>query len=75
MEQPSRAALQAAPSYVHGAVDTPLLGETLGQSFARTVGRWGDRPALVVRSHGVRWTLRELRGSLAGAQRLLCMTD
>jgi fatty-acyl-CoA synthase len=47
-------------SYVHGAVETPLLGETLGASFDRTVARWGDRPALVVRSQGIRWTYREL---------------
>jgi fatty-acyl-CoA synthase len=47
-------------SYVHGAVETPLLGETLGASFDLTVARWGDRPALVVRSQGVRWTYREL---------------
>ena len=47
-------------SYLHGAVDTPLLGETLGGNFARTVSRWGDRPALVVRSQGIRWSYREL---------------
>jgi fatty-acyl-CoA synthase len=47
-------------SYVHGATDTPLLGETLGASFDRAVARWGDRPALVVRSQGVRWSYREL---------------
>ena len=47
-------------SYVHGAIQTPLLGETLGASFDRTVARWGDRPALVVRSQGVRWTYSEL---------------
>ena len=47
-------------SYVHGAMDTPLLGETLGASFDRTVARWGDRPALIVRSQGIRWTYREL---------------
>ena len=47
-------------SYVHGAVDTPLLGETLGASFDRTVARWGDRPALIVRSQGVRWTYSDL---------------
>ncbi|MEJ1975028.1 MAG: AMP-binding protein [Acetobacteraceae bacterium] len=27
-------------SYVHGAMDTPLLGETLGANFDRTVARW-----------------------------------
>ena len=47
-------------SYVHGATSTPLLGETLGASFDRTVARWGDRPALVARSQGVRWTYAEL---------------
>ncbi|MGI4798070.1 MAG: AMP-binding protein, partial [Janthinobacterium lividum] len=47
-------------SYVHGAIDTPLLGETLGISFDRTVAQWGDRPALVVRSQGIRWTYAEL---------------
>jgi fatty-acyl-CoA synthase len=46
-------------SYVHGAMDTPLLGETLGANFDRTVARWGDRPALVVRG-GVRWTYAAL---------------
>ncbi len=48
------------PSYVHGACVTPLLGETLGTSFDRTVARWGDRPALIVRG-GVRWSYAELR--------------
>ena len=49
-----------ALSYVHGAMDLPLLGETLGRSFDRTVARWGDRPGLVVRSQGVRWSYAEL---------------
>ena len=48
------------PSYVHGTSAIPLLGETLGRSFDRTVQRWGDRPGLVVRSQGVRWTYAEL---------------
>ena len=47
-------------SYVHGASDIPLLGETLGRSFDRTVALWGDRPGLVVRSQGVRWSYAEL---------------
>jgi fatty-acyl-CoA synthase len=47
-------------SYVHGAVDTPLLGETIGVAFDRTVARYGDCHALTVRSQGVRWTYREL---------------
>ena len=49
-----------APSYVHGATAVPLIGETLGQNFDRTVARWGDRPALVVRQQGLRWSYCEL---------------
>jgi fatty-acyl-CoA synthase len=47
-------------SYVHGAAQTPLLGETLGRGFDRTVAQWGDRPGLVVRSQGIRWSYAEL---------------
>lgn len=49
-----------AISYVHGATGVPLLGETLGQNLDRTAARFGDRPALIVRSQGVRWTYAEL---------------
>jgi fatty-acyl-CoA synthase len=51
---------EAAPSYVHGASDVSLIGETIGRHFDRTVTRWGDRPALIVRQQGVRWSYREL---------------
>ncbi len=47
-------------SYVHGAIDTPLLGETVGQNLDRTAARVPDTLALIVRSQGVRWTYREL---------------
>ena len=47
-------------SYVHGAVDTPLIGETIGAAFDRTVARYGDCHALTVRTQGIRWTYREL---------------
>ncbi len=47
-------------SYVHGASDEPLLGETIGANLRATVARFPDRPALVVRHQGVRWTYREL---------------
>jgi fatty-acyl-CoA synthase len=50
----------AAPSYVHGATAVPLIGETIGANFDRAVAQWGDRPALVVRQQGVRWSYREL---------------
>ncbi len=48
-------------SYVSGVADRPLLGETIGQHFDRTVERWGDRLGLVVRQQGLRLTWRELR--------------
>jgi fatty-acyl-CoA synthase len=49
-----------ALSYAHGASAVPLLGETIGACFDRTVARCGDRPALIVRQQGVRWSYREL---------------
>src|ERR1700722_14477006 len=51
---------EGALSYVHGASDVTLIGETIGRNFDRTVARWGDRPALVVRQQNIRWTYREL---------------
>jgi fatty-acyl-CoA synthase len=50
---------ETAPSYVCGTADAPLLGETIGQSLDLAVRRWGDREALVSRSHNVRWTWKE----------------
>jgi fatty-acyl-CoA synthase len=47
-------------SYVHGASDVPLLGETIGANLRATVARVPDRPALVVRHQGVRWTYAQL---------------
>ena len=48
------------PSYVQGAHAVPLPGETVGANFDRTVARFGDRPGLIVRQSGVRWTYAEL---------------
>ena len=47
-------------SYLHGPSLTPLLGETIGANLRRTVDRFGDREALVVRSQRYRATYREL---------------
>jgi fatty-acyl-CoA synthase len=49
-----------ARSYAHGSSMTPLIGETIGVHFDRTVARYADRLGLVVRHQGVRWTYREL---------------
>jgi fatty-acyl-CoA synthase len=48
-------------SYVHGASDVPLIGETVGAHFDRVAARWPERTALVVREQGVRWSYAELK--------------
>ena len=48
-------------SYVHGTSDIPLLGDTIGENFDRTVADAPDSEALVVRHQNVRWTWAELR--------------
>ncbi len=47
-------------SYSSGMADKPLLGDTIGDDFDRTVARFGDRDALVERATGRRWTYRQL---------------
>ncbi|MDT8911152.1 AMP-binding protein [Amycolatopsis sp. PS_44_ISF1] len=50
----------ALPSYASGTSDVPLLGDTIGDNFDRTVAAFGDRDALVDRAASLRWTYREL---------------
>src|SRR5262252_6256774 len=50
----------SAASYAHGAHGVALLGETIGAAFRRTVEKFPDREALVVRSQGYRATYRAL---------------
>src|SRR5258708_4750623 len=40
--------MMAELSYVHGASETRLLGETIFHNLRRTAGRFGDREALIV---------------------------
>jgi len=47
-------------AYLHGPSLTPLIGETIGENLRRTVERFGDREALVVRWQGYRATYRQL---------------
>ncbi|MGH3881325.1 MAG: AMP-binding protein [Actinophytocola sp.] len=47
-------------SYVSGTSDKPLLGDTIGDDFDRTVAAHGDRDALVEAATGRRWTYRQL---------------
>src|SRR5262249_50976516 len=58
-------------SYAHGASAVPLLGETIGENLRRTVERFGDRDALVVRHQGFRATYRELWEQVGLAARAL----
>ncbi|HEY3911715.1 MAG TPA: AMP-binding protein [Stellaceae bacterium] len=51
----------AQPSYVHGASETPLIGETIGVYFDRAALRYGERDALIVRHQQLRWSWRELK--------------
>jgi fatty-acyl-CoA synthase len=52
--------MTVALSYAHGTSLTPLLGETIGANLRRTVERFPDREALVVRAQGYRATYRAL---------------
>ena len=58
-------------SYLHGPSLTPLLGETIGENLRRTVERFGDREALVVRSQGYRATYRQLWDQTSALARAL----
>lgn len=51
---------QSVPSYASGPWDAPMLGDTIGDNFDRTVAAHGDRDALIDRGSGRRWTYREL---------------
>lgn len=50
----------ALPSYASGISEVPLLGDTIGDNFDRTVAAHPGRDALVDRTAGRRWTYREL---------------
>jgi fatty-acyl-CoA synthase len=47
-------------SYARGTAETPLLEETIGANFDRTVERFGEREALVSCVQQLRYTYREL---------------
>ena len=50
-----------ALSYVHGASDKPLIGQTIGRYFDEACARHAGQDALVVRHQNVRLTYAELR--------------
>ncbi len=47
-------------SYVSGVSEVPLLGDTIGDDFDRSVARFGEREALVDHPSGRRWTYAQL---------------
>ena len=47
-------------SYDHGVSTKKLIGETIGNFFDKTVEKYRDREALVVKHQSVRWTWGEL---------------
>jgi fatty-acyl-CoA synthase len=47
-------------SYAAGETSHPLLEETIGANFERTVAEYGDNEALVEVASGRRWTYAEL---------------
>ncbi|MET0983228.1 MAG: AMP-binding protein [Telluria sp.] len=51
--------MQQSLSYVHGAHDVPLIGQTIGPFLSGIAQRFGDNEALVVPHQGVRWTYKE----------------
>ena len=63
--------MKISPSYSHGAIAEPLLGETIGDNLRRTVERFGERPALIVRHQGYSATYRELWEQVGVAARAL----
>jgi fatty-acyl-CoA synthase len=51
----------AVPSYASGTSDVPLLGDTIGDNFDRTVAGDPQREAVVEVATGRRWTYAELK--------------
>ncbi len=52
------------PSYVHGASDKALIGQTIGRFFDEACARHAEREALVVRHQGVRLTYAGLKNKV-----------
>jgi fatty-acyl-CoA synthase len=52
------------PSYACGIADVPLLGDTIGDNFDRTVAAQPQHEALVEVATGRRWTYQQLRAEV-----------
>ena len=52
--------MNRALSYVSGSTTSPLLGQTIGDALTSAAGKYGERPALVVKHQSIQWTFSEL---------------
>ena len=59
-EQIAKEHLLTKDSYIHGASNVPLLGESIFENLRRTAARFGDREALVAGAQSYRATYAEL---------------
>jgi non-ribosomal peptide synthetase component E (peptide arylation enzyme) len=48
-------------SYVHGASDKLLIGNTIGRHLDQIAEKYPERPAVIVRHQNIRLTYSELR--------------
>lgn len=51
--------MQQSLSYVHGAHDVPLIGETIGPYLTSIAERFGANDAVIVPHQNIRWTYKE----------------
>jgi len=51
-------------SYACGSADVPLLGDTIGDNFDRTVAAGPQHEALAEVATGRRWTYQQLRAEV-----------
>jgi len=51
-------------SYVHGASDVPLIGDTIGVHFDKVAARFNERDALIVRHQNLRLSYGELQAKV-----------
>jgi fatty-acyl-CoA synthase len=56
--------MATAQSYLHGASQVPLLGETIGENLDRTVARFGDHDAVISVHQDVRMTYGEFHAAV-----------
>jgi fatty-acyl-CoA synthase len=52
---------QLTEAYAQGVSDVPLIGDTIGVHFDKSVARWGGHDALVAPHQDIRWSWAELK--------------